>query len=63
MNTPLPPMLILLSVLCVLWAQSKFIAHRLLNQWRKTPHYAPLWIMISLPAYMSALWPVMEALR
>lgn len=55
--------ILLFSVLCVMWAQSCFLAERVLNQWQKTPHYLLLWILISLPAYMSTLWTVAEALR
>lgn len=55
--------ILLLSVLCVLWAQCMFMGERVFGKWRKTPHYLPLWIIITLPAYIAALWPVMEWLR
>lgn len=57
------PIIVLFSVICVLWSQGMFMGQRIFGQWRKTPHYAPLWIIITLPAYLTALWPVMEWLR
>lgn len=52
--------ILLFSVLCVLWAQCRFMGDRVLSTWRQTPHYIPLWIMLTLPAYLSALWPFFE---
>lgn len=54
---------LLFSVLCVLWANSVFLSERIIGKWRRNPFYLVLWIIIIVPAYVSALLPVMEALR
>lgn len=43
---------LLLSGLCLIWVQGMFVGTRLIGKWRDKQHYAPLWILICLPAHL-----------